>query len=272
MDVMRCSFLFWCIRFVLCGGILFSVFFALNDPAQADPQLPVETNSLEYALIFHKMMNSPPDFDMWVDIYSKRKAAQLGPAGQENLKEGMKRSFQHDFAQLVPEDEILVMNVEAKMEAVPLNPHSPEDGHGLHLSLDQEFSFFVIEIPGYNLALVINDLDKALLHKLPYEEFRILERQAGIHDIGKQNKVFLSFTMKPDRIDSKGPIQIKDDYFWGLYADLIRMEIRDISDGRKIWQYIHMPEYDDRQNKLRSLYSRGLSDPASDAQDVEQLF
>ena len=82
----------------------------------------------------------------------------------------------------------------------------------------------------------------------------------------------MSFTLKPSRIDSKGPIQIQDEYFWGMYADMIRMEIRDISDGRKIWQYIHMPEYDDRQNKLRSLYSRGLSDPYSGGNDVEQLF
>ena len=269
---MRCSLLLGCLRSILCCGVLLYGFSTVHVAYASDPQLPTETNSLEYALLFHKMMNSPPDFDRWVEIYSKRKGAQLGPAGRESMEEGMKRSFQHDFAQLVPEDEILIMNVEAKMEAVPLNPHSPEEGYGLHLSLDQKFSFFAIQIPEYNLALVINDLDKALIHKLSYNEFQILERQAGIHDISKQNKVFLSFTLKPNRIDSKGPIQIKDEYFWGVYTDMIRMEIRDISAGRKLWQYIHMPEYDDRQKKLRSLYMRGLSDPYSGGDDVEQLF
>ena len=110
------------------------------------------------------------------------------------------------------------------------------------------------------------------MHKLTYDDLQGLEHQAGIHDIGKQNTVFLSFTLKPNKIEKDGPIQIKDEYYWGLYMDMIRMEIRDVNDGRKIWQYIHLPEYDDRQKKLRSLYSRGFSDPYSNKNEIEKLF
>ena len=87
----------------------------------------------------------------------------------------------------------------------------------------------------------------------------------------------VSFTLLPEKVNKGGPIEIEKQFYWGFYANAIRIEIRDPKEGRKIWQYVHMPEYDMKQKTLRSLHQRSFGAPVmpngtEGAGDIPKLF
>lgn len=193
------------------------------------------TSSTQHvAFIFYKMTGLTPDYDRWVEEFSKREIHKYGELGRRDYLSQTRDKLQSQFMSTDPKSQTITVTETATLEALPIDPDEPDGEHFINIYFDQSPPFIAKRLPDRNIQVIVPKLEEAVKLVISGQDYKHMN-ELFYDGVKEKNTVMLKLFLKPIAADADKPVMKDNKKFYLLLTELEDFEIYNDLGRDRFW-------------------------------------
>ena len=200
---------------------------------QADEEEGTSTTQ-HIAFMFYKMTGLTPDYDRWVEEFSKREIHKYGELGKRDYLTQTRNKLQAQFMNTNPKTQTITVTEIATLEALPIDPKDPDSDYFINTYFDQSPPFIAKRLPDRNVQVIVPKLEDAVKMVMSGQDFKRMN-ELFYDGVKEKNRIMLKLYLKPVAADADKPVLKGNKKFYLLLTELQEFEIYNDIGRDKFW-------------------------------------